>query len=249
MLDKMPAYEVNGDGAFREWLYPGLKDNYHHRHLSHIYPLFPGFEINRENNPDLFEAIRVAVKKRLIIGLCDQTGWSLAHQANIYARLESGDEALECLELLCQVCVGPNLFTYHNDYRSMGITLYWGHGSKPPFQIDANFGFTAAVLEMLFSSAPGLVKLLPALPKDWTSGRLMNVLCRGGITLSVQWNQKTGSLWASLTSAATQEITLKLPWKFGKIHAPECILSPSTLGAQYRTVLLEAGKTVEIVGE
>lgn len=115
MLSKLPEYEINEDGALREWLYPKFKDNYHHRHQSHIYPLFPGLEITQETHPELYEACRVAVEKRLVIGLTSQSGWSMAHIANIYARLGEGNRALECLEILSRSSMGPNLFTYHND--------------------------------------------------------------------------------------------------------------------------------------
>lgn len=83
--------------AFKDWLHPDCKDNYEHRHMSHIYPLFPGFEITEESNSELYEACRVAIEKRMTIGLSAQTGWSLAHMANVYARLGDGDKALEAL--------------------------------------------------------------------------------------------------------------------------------------------------------
>ncbi len=81
MLARLPDYEINDDGAIKEWLHPAFKDNYHHRHQSHLYPLFPGLEITEESHPDLYEACRVAVEKRLVIGLTSQTGWSMAHMA------------------------------------------------------------------------------------------------------------------------------------------------------------------------
>ena len=94
ILAKLPDYDINEDGAIKEWIHPELKDNYHHRHQSHIYPLFPGIEVTEENNPELFKAIKIAVEKRLTVGLTAQTGWSFAHMANIYARLGDGERAL-----------------------------------------------------------------------------------------------------------------------------------------------------------
>ena len=218
ILAKLPEYAVNEDGALKEWLRPELKDNYHHRHQSHIYPLFPGGEITRESRPDLFEACRVAVQKRLVVGLKSQTGWSLAHMANIYARLEEGDKALGCLDLLARACTGPNLWTYHNDWRKQGITM--DTGKLPPFQMDANLGLTAAVLEMLAFSAPGMVKLLPALPSRWSSGRASGLLCRGQIELAMEWNKPAGKLVATLRSAKAQTLTLKSPPWAGRIALP-----------------------------
>ena len=174
-----------------------------------MYPLFPGGEITRESHPDLFEACRVAVEKRLVVGLKSQTGWSLAHMANIYARLEEGDKALECLDLLARACTGPNLWTYHNDWRRQGITM--DTGNLPPFQMDANLGLTAAVLEMLAFSAPGIVKLLPALPARWNRGSARGLLCRGQIELAMEWDKPAGKLVATLRSAKAQTLTLKPP--------------------------------------
>lgn len=212
MIAKLPEYRINEDGAFAEWLWDGLGDNYRHRHVSHIYPLFPGFEITRDQNSEWMESLRTAVEKRLVVGLHAQTGWSLAHLANIYARLGDGERALECLEMVCRACTGSNLFTYHNDCRSMGITMYWGHGNRPPFQIDANFGFTAAVLEMLLFSVPGYIYLLPALPKAWKTGSFKNIRCRGGASVSASWNQENGEIVATVSAPCSQEVCIVLPW-------------------------------------
>lgn len=218
MLRRLPAYEINNDGALKEWLHPDYADNYFHRHQSHLYPIFPGFEINRWNQPDLFEAGRVAVEKRLVIGLTSQTGWSMAHMANIYARLGMGDRALECIEILARSAVGPNLFTYHNDWRDMGLGAPWGR--NPPFQIDANLGLCAAIFEMLVLSLPGRIQLLPALPAKWPTGRVEGIRCRGGFTVSLDWNRPNQIWSAQITSVKPQPLLLGIPDGFGsnKIH-------------------------------
>jgi alpha-L-fucosidase 2 len=208
MLEKLPPYEVNADGALREWLAPGLKDNYHHRHQSHLYPLFPGFEISREETPELFAAARTAVEKRLVIGLTSQTGWSLAHMANIYARLGEGDRALECLELILRFCTGPNLFTWHNDWRGQGVTMHW---PGAPFQIDANFGFTAAVQEMLVQSRPDWIGLLPALPKRWQRGELTGMMTRCGVEVDMTWECGGAVYNAALRATREANISVSLP--------------------------------------
>jgi len=247
MIETLPEYEVNEDGALREWLHPAFPDNYHHRHQSHIYPVFPGFAVTEETDPRIFEACRVAVEKRLVIGLTSQTGWSMAHMANIYARLGMGDRALECLELLTRGSTGPNLFTYHNDWRSMGLTL-GGWGRVPPFQIDANFGLSAAVLEMLAFSRPGMVKLLPALPDRWPRGRATGIACRGGVTVDLDWDRKAGRLQVLLRSRQAQRLTVKLPSVPGGVRCtPEDTeVGDSSFGSAYREIALPAGEEVRL---
>ncbi|GIP31464.1 glycoside hydrolase N-terminal domain-containing protein [Paenibacillus sp. J2TS4] len=235
MIRKIPPYEVNEDGAIREWMHPDLQDNYHHRHQSHIYPLFPGLEVTEETQPEWFEACRVAVEKRLVIGLKEQTGWSLSHMANIYARLGDGDRALECLEISSRSCVGDNLLTYHNDWRSQGITMkaMWGHSA--PYQIEANMGWTAAMLEMLVFSSPGMIKLLPALPRPWTRGRIKGVMARGEVEVAIEWDMEAAQATATLLSRRDQWITIKFPRAIRQLSCTgEC--RDSSYGPLYREV-------------
>ncbi len=248
MLSKLPEYEINEDGAMREWLHPIFKDNYHHRHQSHIYPLFPGLEITAETNPELYKACRIAVEKRLVIGLTSQSGWSMAHMANIYARLGEGNRALECLEILSRSSMGPNLFTYHNDWRDMGLSIY---SKNPPFQIDANFGMTAAIIEMLVFSKPGIVKLLPAIPDRWSRGRAKGIACRGGIIADVEWDFQNGFIKARLTSRDDQTVQVKLPGQVKKmdISPLETTVERSNLGDSYIFITLTQSKPVYIQAE
>lgn len=247
-LDKLPEYQINEDGAIKEWIHDDLYDNYYHRHQSHIYPLFPGLEITEESDPVLFNAFKVAVEKRLVVGLASQTGWSFAHMANIYARLGNGLRAYQCLELLCRSCVGPNFFTYHNDWRSQGLTMFWGFGKQPPFQIDANFGLTSAVLEMLVFSTPNMIKLLPALPSEWQKGRIEGIACRGNIILNMDWDMVYNELRFSFISGKAQPITVKFPKvpKQISINPNTIRISDSPYGAQYRILELPGGQEVHL---
>ncbi len=248
ILLRLPVYEINEEGALKEWLHPRFKDHYHHRHQSHLYPLFPGLEFTRETHSDLFEACRIAVEKRLVIGLGSQTGWSMAHMANIYARLGEGDRALECLHILARSSVGPNLFTYHNDWRQMGLSLHWSQQAAPPFQIDANLGITAAVLEMLLFSQPGFIKILPALPSDWNKGRISGIRARGGICIDLQWDLSKGEISTVLFTEQETQLTLAFP------SVPEhvvCETAPDTvqasgMGDHCRQIHLEAGKRLAV---
>ena len=189
MVRKIPPYQINEDGAIKEWMHEDFKDNYMHRHLSHIYPLFPGREINVDNNKELFNAARTAVYKRLNIGLTEQTGWSFAHMANIYARLGNGDDLFNALGLITRFCMNDNLFTFHNDNRNMGATLTYLYAKKRPFQIDANMGFTSAIYEMFLYSDKSRIKVFPALPSCLKHGSINGLRAMGGIKLDITWNK------------------------------------------------------------
>lgn len=251
MIRKMPKYAINEDGALKEWLHPGLYDFYGHRHLSHIYPLFPGFEVTRETHPEIFEACRVAVEKRRVMGQSAQSGWSLAHLANIYARLNDGENALGCIETLIRSSVGLNLFTYHNDWRHMGLTVFWNFKDRL-FQIDANFGLTAAVLEMLVYSNRDIIGVLPALPAKWVRGSVAGVLTRCGVEVDVRWNMAESSIELTLGARRNGRFTLCFPAVVTRFVS-DLAAERSELGDHCREVTLEAGReytmAVTVVGE
>jgi len=224
LLSKMPPYAVNEDGAVCEYLHPDFKDNYEHRHQSHIYPLFPGLEITRDR-PGLWNAFGKAVEKRLVVGLSEQTGWSLSHMANIYARLGDGGNSLLCLEYLLRSCCGPNLFTAINDFRNMGITRDEIWGRKPPTQIDALLGYGAAVLEMLCHSTEDTIFILPALPDKFSKGSVSGLQTRAGITIdSLQWDMSKKEIHLTVTAGRDNSISLRLPFA-SKEHGDRLTLS------------------------
>lgn len=197
MLAKIPEYQINEDGAIKEWMHDSFKDNYHHRHLSHIYPIFPGNEITKEKSPELYKAFLTAIDKRLVVGLNEQSGWSLMHMANCYARTEQGDRALDCIDYLTRSCVLSNFLTVHNDISHMGIGMehLWS-----PIQIDANMGLVAAVNEMLVQCFEDKIYILPALPSRWKKGSIKNVLVNKGILVSVEWDMHAKMVSVLLTA-------------------------------------------------
>ena len=225
MLGRLPSYRTRPDGALCEWIDPRFGDNDRHRHLSHLYPLFPGREIAPHRDAALFEAARRAAEARLATGLADQTGWSLAHLACVWARLGEGDRALGCLELLLRCCTGPNLFTRHNDWRGMGVTLEALHGTQPAIQLDAAYGFAAAVQEMLLGADETSLRLLPALPRAWTRGSVAGLRAPGGVRVDIEWETAVpaGTAGASGTQTrwtATISLDSDFPARSIDVYAP-----------------------------
>lgn len=208
ILAKLPEYKVNSDGAIKEWAVEGLEDDYHHRHSSHLYPVFPGFEATREHTPELFDACHRAAELRMCDGLEAITGWGLAHLANSSARLKDGELAFQALSRVIRVFMYPNLFTTHNRGNC--------------FQMDANLGFTAAMMEMLVFSKPGWVELLPALPKAFTSGRIQGMLLRGGALLKyMQWDTDARSIFVTIGSNVPCTLRVFLHWKIKAVQTDE----------------------------
>jgi len=209
MLTKIPPYEINEDGAVKEWMHSFYVDNYAHRHQSHTYPLFPGTEVTPEKDGALWQAFKKAIELRETIGITSQTGWSLVYMSCNYARMREGDKALECLDYLARSCVLNNFVTLHNDWRGMGIGLemQWA-----PVQVDAAIGFSAAVLEMLVFSEGDNIYILPSLPKRLKKGNVSGVLCRRGISVDINWDMTdTENIEIRLRTKEDKRINLHFP--------------------------------------
>ncbi len=185
-----PGVQIGEDGRILEWDQPYEETEKGHRHMSHLYAFHPGNAITQSETPEAFAAVRKTLDFRLENGGAG-TGWSRAWLINFSARLLDGEMAHENIQKLITQSLFTNLFDAH-----------------PPFQIDGNFGYTAGVSEMLIQShEPGIIRLLPALPKAWSSGEVKGIRARGDITVDMIWESGEITM-LSLISGENQTITL-----------------------------------------
>ena len=172
-LAKLKPTKIGKHGQIMEWQedYDELEPG--HRHISHLYGLHPSSQITVDQTPELANAAKITLQRRLASG-GGHTGWSRAWIINNYVKLWDGDNAFDNLDLLLIKSTLPNMLDNH-----------------PPFQIDGNFGATAAIAFMFVQSTMDRVILLPALPSAWNTGSILGLKIRGGATVDISWENLT----------------------------------------------------------
>ena len=200
-LTKMPEYKIGSRGELLEWSEEWPEAEPEHRHHSHLYPLYPGHEITLEHTPVLAKAC----KKTLDLRGEESTGWALAWRINLWARLRESERAFALLKKQLRPAVSNQTV-----YTSGGGCYPNLFGAHPPFQIDSNFGACAGIAELLLQSRDDIIILLPTLPKALGSGSVKGLRARGGISVSIDFNDRKVVKAELELDAGLEERRLKL---------------------------------------
>jgi hypothetical protein len=238
LLDKMPPYLINEEGAIREWLTPVLADNYAHRHASQLYPVLEGMPAEIRDSPTLQAAFKRLIELKIERHWRDwqqQRGYmsfGLVQLGQAAATLGEAELAYRSLVPLINRYWLHNLASTHN-YRSL-------------FNMDVSGGMPAVIIQMLVASEPGTIRLLPALPSAWPSGSIQGVLCRGQIEIKeLAWKDRQISL--TLLSKRKQDVRLRAPAPIANASVSGAESAARTTDREdTRSLSLPAGQAVTI---
>ncbi|MBB6131124.1 glycoside hydrolase family 95 protein [Mucilaginibacter lappiensis] len=232
---KLFPLQIGKKGNIQEWYKDWEDPDAHHRHVSHLFGLFPGQEISAIKTPEF----AAAAKKTLELRGDGGTGWSLAWKINYWARLLDGNHAYSLIRDLLKF-TGRTSINYGNGGGSYA-NLFDAH---PPFQIDGNFGGISGMTEMLLQSQDDEISLLPALPDAWTGGHISGLKARGNFVISINWDhKKLESTRISSLSGGICKVRTACPLKSNVFR----IASEKTDHGYLTTFLTQKGKTYDLV--